>query len=279
MSLKKPSKFCFYIFISACALYGCERLAHKHMRGFSYLNFTINPPQNYSISHRVNCDLNQVLLQRFTFLGCGGESLVFSSEDDKWVLKVFKKHRLYPFKELSFIKYPELLCKSLLSRQKIYYRFWESLKLQAELCPDLSHLEYIHLPSDSVKLPKILLIDPCGSAHRMDLNKICFVIQKKGELFEKVYQNTHRPQDRICMLSELVLFYKNLTHRKLSIWDNAIYRNLGWIDGRPFLIDTGSLKQNPSAQEIEKNLNDLKSWVLKNDKESYTTVLELIASQ
>lgn len=277
MFMKSKKRFFNLALIIAC-FYGCDRLSHKYMRGFSYHNFTIMPPPGYEINHKAHGDIDHIISQPFSFLGYGGESLVFESCDKEFVLKVFKKHRLYPYFELGFIKYPAKIFNALKSRQKVYYRFWDSLKLQAEKCSELSMLRYIHLPSDKKKLSKITLIDPCGSKHSLDLNDICFVIQKKGELFESVYLKTTSLELRKQMLQSVLDLYFELAANDLYIWDNAIYRNLGWMDHKPFLIDTGSIRKNPSLSEMLKNLNDLKAWVLKNDKDSYNTLLDLIAS-
>lgn len=258
--------------------YGGERLSHKYMHGFSYQNFTIRPPDNFKINQVFSHDIPLLLKQPFCFLAYGGESLVFISCDQKWVLKVFKKHRLYPFFELKWLKYPPFLIKHLRLRQQLYHRFWDSLKLQAEKCLDESGLIYVHLPNQELNIPPVMLIDPCGSKHSMDLNPICFVIQKKGELFEEVYLQTKDPLKKKGMLESLLSFYALLKDKNLYIWDNAIYRNLGWLEGKPFLIDTGSIQKNPSSSEILKNLNDLKAWVIKHDQEAYTTLLDLIAT-
>lgn len=278
MSLKIKSYRACQILFTLSMFYGAQRLSNKYMHGFSHLNFSIKPPQNYKIKTTASEHLDLILNQPFTFLGYGGESLVFSSKDDQFVLKVFKKHRLYPYFELNFIKFLPFIDQSLSSRQNIYYRFWDSLKLQAEQCLEESAITYIHLPSHNKNLSPITLIDPCGSKHKMDLNQICFVIQKKGDLFETVYLKTKDPEIRKQMLKSLLKLYSDLKNKNLYIWDNAIYRNLGWIEGKPFLIDTGSIRKNPSSEEILKNINDLKAWVLKNDKDSYETFLSMIAS-
>jgi hypothetical protein len=278
MPLNAKSSTFFKIALSSCILFGCERLSHKYMHGFSYQNFTIKPPKDFHINQTFSQDLTLNFNQPFSFLGYGGESLVFASEDQKWVLKVFKKHRLYPFDELLFIKSPQIIAKNIASRQHIYKRFWASLKLQAEKALDDSLISYIHFPSQTSSKVMVTLIDPCGSRHNLNLSKVCFIVQKKGDLFEDVYLKTPSQIKRISMLKSVLMFYQNLTEKGLFIWDNAIYRNLGWIDNRPFLIDTGSIKENPSFEDISKNLSDLKAWVLKNDPDVYETFLHLVAS-
>lgn len=278
MFLKRKSSLILKVTLFLSLFYGCERLSHKYMHGFSYQNFTITPPQNFKINHTFSNDITPLLQQPFSFLGYGGESLVFTSDDQKWVLKVFKKHRLYPYFQLGFIKYPPFLIKALHSRQQLYFRFWDSLKLQIEQCLDESGIIYIHLPYKSLQIPPVTLIDPCGSKHTMDLGSICFIIQKKGELFEDVYLHTNDPLKKKAMLESLLSFYTLLKSKNLYIWDNAIYRNIGWLEGKPFLIDAGSIRKNPSELDILKNVNDLKTWVKKNDKNSYSTLLELIAT-
>lgn len=247
------------------------------MHGFSYQNFKITPPEGFCIDQEAPSDLFETLNQEFTFLGYGGESLVFASKDGNWVLKVFKKHRLYPFKQLQWIHFPYILEKNLKSRLRIYNRFWESVQLSSQ-CRDLSYIKYIHTPNTLKNMPKVCLIDPIGSKHLLDLDPIYFVIQKRGQLFKQVYLSTQDCEQKKLMLNEAVSFYKHLNDRKLVMWDNAITRNLGWHDNKPFLIDTGSMKQqNPQLDELAIKLSQLKAWVLKYDPERLEYVSELIA--
>lgn len=248
----------------------------KKMHGFSYQNFTIMPPEGFKLEGIKTFNKDQILNQRFHYFNCGGESLVFTSEDHLWVLKLFKKHRLYPYYQFSGLKKVPLLKRILEKRELIYNRFWTSLKIQSEHLAEFSALYYINLPQDSSYF--VELVDPIGSIHRMDLGRVCFALQKKGELFKDVYNRLKTREQKQDTLRQLVQFYKKLDDKGFRIWDNAVSRNMGWIDGGPFVIDTGSVALKSSGETFDHTLKHLKTWITKYDPEALDDLLEMIAA-
>lgn len=264
--------------IAIAAVYSMGKFAHRQTHGFSYLNFTIKAPSDYTLKSS-QLKNPSILEQNFSFFGYGGESLVFVSDDDKWVLKLFKKHRLYPYREFAFLKAIPVVNKILSKQELIYTRFWDSLKIQADKLQDVSFLEYIHMPSSREKPLNIRLKDPLGSYHSLDLSKVCFVIQKKGELFRDVYLSESNDYARQCMLEKLVHFYKKLDEKDMKIWDNSISRNMGWLNDEPFLIDTGSTSQKNPDESFQYTIKHLVGWVNKFDPDKTSFVNELIEKE
>ncbi len=248
-------------------------------RGFIYQNFTLKPPTNFDLEFSNPQNMDSIFKQKFNFLDAGGECLAFSSEDDQWVLKVFKKHRLYPYNYLSFLTGVPYIGYCFKKRLDSYQRFWQSLKIQAENIKELSGLHFFHLPKDQKKIPRITLRDPCGLLHDLNLNNVCFVIQKKVDLFKTIYFKTSSVPERKQMLLKLIDFYKNLDLKGLAIWDNTISKNIGWSNNAPFIIDMGAVCPNSKDQTFENSLNILKIWIEKNDPELKDYFLDIITSQ
>lgn len=252
-------------FLIAGSFVAIHQVSHKITHGFSYLNFKITPPEDYNIDFS-NPEASSILKQKFSYLGHGGESLVFSSEDHQWVLKVFKKNRLHHFREIAFLKPLPIMSKFFRKQEKCYSRFWSSLKLQSEVVSDISGLHYVHLPEKNGTKQIITLQDPLGSWQKIDLSDVCFIIQKKGELFRDVYLNQTDVKKRQFMLASLVKMYKALEKRGVRIWDNSISRNIGWIDNQPFIIDTGAVSVKDENDPLWYATKHLKGWISKTDE-------------
>jgi hypothetical protein len=272
-------KIPFRIALIAISFLALSKFTNTKTHGFSYLNFTILPPKSYEISFENPPETLNILKQPFSFLDSGGESLVFESKDQKWVLKVFKKHRLYPFYQLQALDLIPFLKKNLTQRSLIYSRFWESLKIQSEELSTLSGLYFVHQPQKNEPDIMMCLKDPLGSTHSLNFKDIYFILQKKGSLFQDIYKKQDSLQLRQQMLLKLVAFYKQLDQKGFKIWDNAIKRNIGWIDEHPFLIDTGAVcKKNPD-ESFEDQLKSLKNWIIKNDPVQLDFILDAIATK
>jgi len=212
--------------------------------------------------------------QTFTFLGFGGESLVFLSKDQSYVLKVFKKHRIHPasyLKPLCFIPQVDDFYKM---RKVRYSRFWTSLKVQAEDLQNEAGLIAVHLPHQEKGL-KTCLIDAIGCAHPISLDGVTFVLQKKAKLFRETYLKEPSDEKRKQMLEALATLYKDLTLKGYKIWDNSISRNVGILDGKAFLIDAGSVSKLPENETIKQSFKHLKIWVDKYDPAQNEFIKEL----
>ena len=110
-------------------------------------------------------------------------------------------------------------------------------------------------------------------------NQICFIIQKKGDLFKNIYLKSKSLDEKKYMLSQLVAFYKKIELKGLSIWDNAITRNIGWQDNAPFLMDTGAVCRKSSGEPFDQSIQRLTGWIERNDPEQKEFFLALIAGQ
>jgi hypothetical protein len=251
------------------------------MKGFSYLNFTLQAPENFAINFQnpEQTEVDKILDQKFSYLCHGGESIVFASNDQKWVLKLHKRNRLDPLFALQGLRVIPFLDSYLYERTRVYERFFHSLRVQAEKLGDVSGLFYIHLPSDNEAKRLVTLQDPIGSFHTYDLSKLVFHIQRKGDLFKNVYLNTPSLEDRKAILKTTVALYKKLEIRGFKIWDNAVSRNMGWADNGPFIIDAGCVCDKPRHETFEQNLKHLKTWVSKHEPMLLEYLSELIAAE
>lgn len=272
--MKKPFKKLLILSLTVVCFVSLSKGISKKTHSFSYSNFFVKPPKNFDIAFKNPENLNLLVDQTFTFLGFGGESLVFLSQDKNYVLKVFKKHRIHPafyLKPLSFIPQVNDFLKM---REIRYMRFWTSLKVQAEDLKNEAGLLCVHMPDGEMGL-KTNLIDAIGCAHPISLDGVTFVLQKKASLFRETYLKETSIQKREEMLLALVNLYKDLTNKGYKIWDNSISRNVGLLDGKAFLIDAGSVAKLPQEESIKQSFKHLKIWVDKYDPERKAFIKKL----
>jgi len=252
-----------------------ERAIHKVMHGFTVLDLQLQPPKNFKYTPKGHPSVQKILNQPFKFFSFGGESYIFCSDDGLWVLKVFKKHRLYPYTQLNFLKKFAFVHALLEKRQQSYARFWQSLKIQSELQEDLTQIGYIHLPDKLTDPYPATLVDPIGIAHSIDLSQIPFVLQKKGQLFSEQFDYQVTLKDQRAILKSALDFYYKLYTKGYKLWDMAPKRNLGFYHDQPFLIDTGSIAPIEKRESFLKCSRKLVKWVKKFHPEHLEYIMEL----
>jgi hypothetical protein len=262
--MKIPFKKTLTLSLCVICFFSLSKGISKKTHSFSYSNFFVTPPKDFSIQFENPENLDQLVDQTFTFLGFGGESLVFLSQDKNYVLKVFKKHRIHPAFYLKPLRFIPQVNDFLKMRFVRYMRFWTSLKVQAEDLKQEAGLLCVHMP-DGEKGLKTTLIDAIGCAHPIKLDGVTFVLQKKASLFRDTYLKETSSEKREQMLIALVNLYKDLTSKGYKIWDNSISRNVGLLDGKAFLIDAGSVAKLPENESIKQSFKHLKIWVDKYD--------------
>lgn len=231
-----------------------------------------NPELNISDSFNSDAILNQ----NFYLLDKGRHTFVFSSEDDKYVIKFFRFHRYSMpfffkiFKSYPFIKnYYEKLDKEL---NISYLETMDSYKLTYENLKDETATIYVHLARNNILNKKIKIFDKFLIKHEIDLDKYGFVLQHKAKSFSKEFLKVK--EDKLAIENLLASFFENLSliyKKNIINNDRHILNNLGIIDNRVVEIDTGRFSMNldMSKKEIlEKEVYHytvyLRKWLSKN---------------
>lgn len=192
--------------------------------------------------------LNALFERPFYFLGCGGQSYAFCSQDQSTVIKFFKHHHMRPKTWLDSIALPEILDrprrKLLKKRQKRLAGIFNSSKLAHDKLKEETGIIYLHLNKTDLFNKKITIVDKLGIAHPIDIDKTEFVLQKKAELLYPRIDALMKQKDleaaKHCLDSLLNLM---VTRSKKGILDNdaILSRNFGVVDGdRAIEIDIGS---------------------------------------
>lgn len=269
-------------FIKACcalALFlGLQALIELKTRGFGLQRILSSdliskrdwepPALSQEEQDAVACALDQP----FTFLGAGSECFAFLSQDQTIVIKFFKLDRFRPiyfirglFSEdhrecfgtvsTNDLKLPfglnGALQRVLGMREYRIARTFNSLKLSYDHFKEETGMLYLHLnPTDSLQ-KTLLLYDPNGIAHQIDLDHVRFYLQKRAVPLEKHLlrlketEQLDRAEQSIASLCDLIL-----DRCRKGFADRDPYnKNFGFIGDRAIEIDTGSFIPNPQMQE------------------------------
>ena len=113
--------------------------------------------------------------------------------------------------------------------------------------------------------------------YKMDLNRIPFVLQKKGEplypRLEMIYQA--EGLEGLCReIDRFVFLISERMAKNIADGDRDVEHNWGYVEGRLFHLDPGRLYYDSSLteekrrqKEWEKNTHDLQKWLRRNHPE------------
>jgi hypothetical protein len=274
-SLKKLSPVFLLVFVSVI-FYLITNFCESRTDGFSiafiHSDLTYNPAwETEPISKETHDKLETVFSQKFRYLGCGGQSFVFVSENNEHVIKFFK-HRNFRKPYSFFLKLPlpsvlELsrLCKLNRALFKLN-RDFTSYKLAYEELQEETGLIYIHLNKGTELNRTLNIIDKMGIEHEIDLDKIEFVVQKRAEPLYPRINKLVTEGDLIGAKQTLHAILEVIVARcKKGIFDEdpRIHNNLGFIGQRAIFIDVGRFVRDTERSVPSVYMNDLKTIISK----------------
>ena len=283
MRRKYPLILKFFLFASL--FWGVERFCHKQTHGFQLHKVLSKHAEediqgsDYAISEEEKRGLQTVFFQPFYFLGSGGQSYAFVSQDGKTVLKLFKNHRIRLWKFLHGISLPALLD---VYRQRFLNKiihqspaFFESCKISYLEFKERTGLIYLHLHKTDFIKKKLTIVDNLGIAHQIDLDSTDFALQKKAEFFKpklkKLMENNDLNAAKQCIDSYLGLIVERCK-KGIADHDPNFRRNVGFIGNLAVEIDLGSYTKDESIKsrenfklEVLDKTQKFKGWMQRKD--------------
>lgn len=214
----------FFCFLFLLAFHFAEKFCHRATDGFTIAGLTSNVHLAYDTLGSEE-EAAAILSQPFTYLGSGGQSFAFASEDGKYVLKFFNNH------PKSWIPLPKYQAKKMEKLRKAYSGY----RLAFNEFKEESGLVFLHLNKSHFHAPQVTLVDKLNITHQLDLNAIEFVIQKRAELVRDYMQKY--PYEAIHAIKQL---NELLCEKNIQDTDPRFYRNMGFIEGKAVLIDPGN---------------------------------------
>jgi len=235
----------------ALLVYFVPKFCHEKTDGFTLTKIHSNLPYNskWVTTHPPNEPLENIMSQKFTYLTSGGQSYVFVSEDQKYVLKFFKHHlRRVPLLWAHLPlpqKWDQKRNLQQAKREKKLHRDFFSYKLAFEELPEETGLIFIHLNRTDNLNQKVKIIDRLNIEHLVDLDQVEFVVQKKGELSFSYFEKLIQEQDLIQAKKGIDSICNVILKRcKKGIYDEdaKIHRNFGFLENEAIILDAGRFK-------------------------------------
>lgn len=256
----------FRLVLFACALICLYKFCNHQTDGFRVARIQSNHPYNsdWEVDNPPLANLEKIFNQRFTYLGAGGQCFAFASEDGNYVLKFFKHHlrrlplwrKALPLPRYWSMKREATRCKL---AQKLS-RDFTSYKIAIEQLQEDSGLLMVHLNPTSSLQHSARVVDKLGIEHRIDLDQVDFVLQRRvtmayPHLLHLVEINDLAgAKESIDSLCSLIL---DRCKKGIHDEDARIHCNFGFLGNKAILVDGGRLKIDPTRQDPAVQQKDL----------------------
>ena len=262
-----------------------ERFCHHHTDGFAMVN-VYAPEGDNAKWHREGSLPEGIENQTFTYFNSGSQSYVFVSEDGQLVLKLFKFQHMRAPPILDFIKGFAPLDEKRAKKRNVLEKTFNSLCIGYDKLKEETGLVFLHLAKTDHLHKKIVIIDKIGKKHLLDLDRVEFLIQKKGTLAYNAL-NEWMEKGQVQQAKEAVASLLNLSiHRcKMGIFDKDpdFSTNFGFIDTVPFQMDFGRLSLSEEEKGIEtyapemiRITRELEKWIRENHPELFETFQRML---
>lgn len=258
-----------FLIATSLLLYFGSNFCDKFTDGFSVARIHSELPYNPEWATppptaKERLKLEQILSQKFRYLGCGGQCFAFASEDDQYVIKFFKHRFRKPYSFFYELPLPGPLDKKRIGKLNKatlkHMRDFTSYKIAFDDLREETGLVYVQLNKGHYLNKSVTIIDKIGISHEIALDDVEFIVQKKGELIYSRMEELMKENDiagaRDVMRSMLKVI---ISRCRKGIFDEdaGIHRNFGFIGDKPFFIDIGRFRRDPSRRLPEVYNQDL----------------------
>ncbi len=255
-------KFFILVFIVWHAAHFCR----EKTAGFTVLrtesNFSYHP--EWETNDYDRDEVEKALAQKFTYFNKGGQSFVFLSEDNKYVLKLFKLDRRsmpYQFSGLPLPSFARNYFKKKETKLALnLQRDFNSYRIAFNELKDESGLLLVHLNKTHEPYLETTIIDPLHISHKLDLGKMEFILQRKAENIyphlDSLIKNQEMDKAKL-LISDIISSIIHRSKKGIVDEDAVIHRNFGVLDGKVIFIDVGRFAKDMGRTRKETYLHDL----------------------
>lgn len=224
------------------------------------------PWKSRPLTVRENQSLDQILNQKFIYIGKGAQCYAFASADGNYVLKFFKFKHLKP-SWLAYLLPPgDYKDKYFKMKEKKLKNVFDAYDLAYREDKENVALIYLHLVPDENFNKKATVIDKIGLKREIDLNPTVFLIQRKGETLRtylnKLLDNANIPQAKEG-IDQVLQMYISEYQKGIYDRDHGVMVNAGFVEGHPFHLDAGKFAKIEKIKEKELYSEDLELVIWK----------------
>ena len=277
--MKKPLKILTYVSIFFMLNAACKKLTDN----FSTSHLVKPALQNSNWRSSEDASLpSTALKQNYKYLDKGKQAHVFISEDGKHILKLLKP--IHPYFTVSILGKSYSIGLSTLpfaqSLSSFFYKEKQNKQRDLDflsytnsfnLLKEETELEYLHLAETDHLQHKLTIYDKIGVLHTLDLDKTCFILQKKADLLyptlEALISKNEFEKAKILIDNFVYLSFQFID--KDIVNPTTIEKNFGCIGLKPVQIDVGrvltalDLGMAPSKDpnHIYRSTRHMKKWL------------------
>lgn len=241
----------FRTFFFLIAFMATERFCHKETKGFRIQKIQASLPEIECQNLYTASELRDILSQTFTFLNSGGESYVFASKDNNYVLKFFKFHHMRPNSLEEFLIPPPFRKKFIQHRRSQLNAFLASCKFAQDRFQEGTGLIHLHInPTNDLNI-QLQLYDAIGVLHKLDIDKFPFALQERASMAYPTLTALAEAKEYEALkirLSSLLDLIVSRCEAGLADHD-ARKRNFGFIGEKAIELDLGSFSLNENLKE------------------------------
>jgi len=259
-----------FVALTVSLFVGLDRFFHQKEKTFQNNFYPCFPGQGENPSPEVE----KILDQPFTYFNKGSQSYVFLSQDKKYVLKLFKKHKLTPISWLSYLSIPaNPYHQDFLKKQQRIKNTFLSCQTANDFLKEETGLVYLHL--HPTKLCRSLhLIDKKGCSFQIPLDDTLFFIQRKAELIYPTISQSMalgKVEKAKEIITAVFAFLEHLGKKGVAKNDPIIKKNFGILEDKVVQIDIGNMAIEPIRleqpiykTEISNIVQNFKKWLMEN---------------
>src|ERR1700722_307569 len=246
----------------------CEKKTDGFSVAFIHSDLKYDPTWETTFpSKEAHAELETVFAQKFWYLGCGGQSFVFASEDGNYVIKFFKNRKFRkPYSYLLRLPLPGNLDLYRLNKlRKALFKLkrdFTSYRLAYEELREETGLIYLHLNKGTQLYRSIQIVDKLGITHQIDLDNIEFLVQRRAKLLFPHIDQLMEQGNITGAQQTLHAVVEALAGRcKKGIFDEdpRLPNNLGILGQRAMFIDIGRFVPDPTRIHPSVYANDVKT--------------------
>ncbi len=265
-------KLFIYLLIPTFVLLGIGRLYYYLTDDFRISNISNDyiSKKEWEVPALTTIDqskLDEILQQRFSYIGKGVQSYAFSSEDGKYVIKFFKFKHLRPSPLLSWLPawtpFNNYRDKKMEKIEKKMAGVFEGYHLAYMKHKSECGLVFLHLNPTKGLYPSLAVTDKLGRTQLIELDTVPFVVQVKAKTMRTVlHELLENNEIELAKLRITEIFDLYLSEYLKGIYDHdhGIMHNAGFAGAMPIHLDVGKLKAKRPCVNLPTILMTLRWW-------------------
>ena len=285
--MQNKKKFVFsYVFFILIALIATRAIYYSFSDGFNRSRIENTFPreglENSPITEEKLELLKTVFAQPFHYLGKGSQAYAFASQDNRYVLKLFKCYHLKPvdwLHKLPLVGYfDNYRHEQITRRDKKLQATLASYKIARDIIPQECAILYMQIvPSHNFSV-NATFTDKIGRSHTINLADYGFVLQRKATLIfptlDSLIRQGQEKKAQAIIRSILDLMVKRSV-QGIQDQDPDLHKNAGIIDDKVYCIDIGGFHTNEGIKNPQTMKSDITRFTrrLYHHLESHPTAL------